>query len=820
MFKNKLLTGVSLALLSIAAPSIAWAEDCTGQTSIGPLGGGDCTIDEDTTGALLIEDTGTLTIDTSANVTINHTIDSTTNISFGTITTNGDGFETIQNAAIGGTNPLDVINISGTDTWTANANITTDNNGGDINLADGLAGGTLNLNNGLTYTGEIDADTTDTVNIGADLAGTTITGVGAIQGATVNLLSGTFVAQTQLGSIVPITALNIADGTTMDLQGGAAISGALDLDGTVYIGSTGTVTADTYTGNDGDAANIRVGISQAGASVITGGIQIASGGPVDYSGDTLSFLIELGSEVIGDGTTTVTDFFVGNGGATLMPTVVDDSFLYDFSVAQDGSNNLDLTITRQDLGQATTTATNLLSAQVLLDELDVIDDATIEAIQFNLANASSSEEFNELLESTQPSLDQASFSVASFISDSTRTMMQQRMHRQRHERKIATAAALAPKEAVVQDAAATLNRMAPAAGDATTTIPGYYPIVKQDGKYVVPNKTRELALRRYKALKTPTKRDDRALKRQNSIYTARTLSYDNKNYPYEDRPMEVWGEVFVGNGKQGRRDGIDGYKYNVAATTFGVDTSSFDRDTILGGFFTFADSEMDAGNANLTNMHMETYQLGFYGSHMLNSDHFIDGIVSIALNDLTSNRFNVGGSNYTAIGEYDGEFITIGGEYGKYWSGPYDLLLTPAFGFNYTRMDFEDYREKGAHGANLVVDSDATQRLWLGPSITASTHRAFENGVSFIPEANLSYSYNVIHDKATARAYYQAIDNDEDLTPNPVRYNGFDTQDHFVNFGFGANFATDKWNLLTHYNYQWKQDFDGHTASLKLNYNL
>lgn len=808
LFKRKLLTGVSFALLSLTAPDMAWAADCTGTVTAA-----DCTMDVDPTGEILIEDTGTLYI--GADVILNYAIDSTTSASFGTISTNNGGYTIDQNAAIGSTNPLDQILINGTDIWNANADIYTNGDGDDIYLADGLAGGTLNLNNGMTYLGDINADATDTVNVGADLAGTTVTGLGAIDGAIFNVLSGTFLAEVQLGGSTPLASISVSDGATLELNNGAITDGVLDLDGSVYIGSAGTLSAATYTGADGDGADIQVGISQTAGTVSVGGLDITAGTP-DYSADTLTFVMENGTEVIGASGDTINDFFTGAAGVITMPTVLDTSFLYDYSVTQSGTN-LDLEITRQSLSDATTTASNLTSAQILLDTLYDTDNQIIEDIQYNLMNASTGAQFNELLESTQPSLDAASFSVAHYITNQTRTMLQRRMHKLRYAPKIKATAQLRD-EALRPITATALAEAEPAAGE-EVKIPGYYPIVQSGGKYVIPNKTRALAQRRLKYLKTPSKKDDAALQRQYQLAERKALNYGNKLYPYEDRPYQVWGQAFIGDGRQEQRDGLDGYTFNTAGASVGIDASSFDKRTIIGGFLTYADSEMDAGNANSTDTTMESYQIGFYGSRLLDNDHFFDLITSVSLNDIATDRFNVGGSSYTASAEYDGEFLHIGAEYGKYIEGPYDILFTPAFGAYYSRMDYESYAEKGAGGANLHVNQDALHRFDLGPSITASTHHAFENGISFIPEVDLSYNYNIMQDKMSARAYLEETAAD-DAEPVELTYNGFDSQDHFINLGIGANFATDRWELLTHYNYQLQEDFDGHIATLKFNYNL
>jgi hypothetical protein len=167
----RLFCGVCL-LSTVFTPPQAVAEDCTGV-----LPGGNCTLDEDTTAALTIDNGVVLTID--ADVVLGHTIDGSGD-NQGTIATSGNGVAITQSRAIGNNATVDSLSIEDGDSWTTTADIRTNGDGGDANDGtvaadidlDVVTGGeTLTVNNGATITGTIEGNAGDTVNVGADMAG-------------------------------------------------------------------------------------------------------------------------------------------------------------------------------------------------------------------------------------------------------------------------------------------------------------------------------------------------------------------------------------------------------------------------------------------------------------------------------------------------------------------------------------------------------------------------------------------------------------------------------------------------------------------------
>lgn len=807
MFKFRILAGVSALVICGFISNPALSEDCVDESPIGNPAGA-CTLDENTTGAITIQDFtlsgGQLNI--GADVLINHTIDSSQLNAFGAITTTDGNFTIDQNADIGRTQSIESLTIGDTDTWNARGDIITNSSGGnDIDLGGASGGTVMNMYGGITVIGDLNGNTLDTVNILTGASSETVTFTGEMANVGLDVQSGTLNATTRLGSVNGLQSITVRDGASLILADGAQTTGQLDLDGTIRVSSTNSLQANTYTGNDGDGADIYLGLSQGGGNLLSGRINVSSGGPVDFSGDTVYIEVESGGQVIGEGTHTYNNIITGNGGATLLPTLQDTSFLYDFTFVPNG-NNVNLQITRAELGDITTSAENFTSADTLLNTLSETADSTLQGIQFNVANASSSQEFNTLLESTQPSLDASAFTIAGYISDQSRTLVQKRIHSLRNRKKIQKAAKIT-EDRSYNDELNPLTSLEPAAGNPADT-----------SGYVVPNNTKRLALKRLQYLRRAKKIDDQALSEQYR-FAQRKKKTEALSYKYDDRDFEIWSQTFTGNGKQHDRDHVKGYKYETSGITIGADANSWDKDFIVGGFLTYADSDVEAENTNQSETHIENYQLGLYSTYLLDNDRFVNGFATISLNDIAHDRFRVGGTDFTARSEYDGIYLQLGSEYGFYHDVGDNWVVTPSVGLYYSRMQFEDYRERGASGANLIVQTDSMYRVDLGPSLTASSHYMFENGISFIPEANISYTYNVTQNKMTARAYLEGTAND---TTGPVeaKFTGFNSQDHFFNMSLGSHIASDRWKLLTQYNYQVKEDFTGHLASLQLNYSL
>lgn len=393
-----------------------YAEDCTAV-----LPGADCTLDEDTTAPLTIDNTVTLTI--GGSVQIDETIDGST-LNVGTITTNSGGITVDQRAAIGRTSPIDSLSIGDGDTWNASADIITNSSGGDANngavqgdidLGTGDGGEVLSLNGGLFVRGQIDGHSGDDVNVGADLNGGNFSLTGSMNSVTLNIDSGTLTTQSSIGGVTPLANIAIGSGAKLNLSGVANVTQTLDLDGTLTIDAGSTLTVNTYDAN-ANSGIVTLGLNRDTGSTSRGVLAFTGGGPVDLSGVTVNLNIENGSEVLV--AETLAGVIQGNGGATTLPVLVDSSFLYDFSLAQNG-NDADLVVARKSVTGSSTTANNSKMAALLLQKLTTTENTDILIVQNNLANASTQEAYNEVLESVQPHQDSSSTLASNFVTGKT-----------------------------------------------------------------------------------------------------------------------------------------------------------------------------------------------------------------------------------------------------------------------------------------------------------------------------------------------------------------------------------------------------------------
>ena len=373
----------------------AKAEDC-----LGTLPTADCTLDEDTNGDLTIDNAITLSI--GAPVTIGNNIDGDNNPGDGTISTFGAGTTVTQTGDIGSSVAIDELLINDDNTWTTSGAIITDNSGVDINLGVVDGGETLNFINGGSFVGEIDGNALDVVNFGSDGNGGNYSTAGQIESVTLIITSGSLTTNDAMGTGIALNSLSVADGASLIMNESANIAGALDNDGLINIASNATLSADTYTA-DADSGTFVINVARNNNTTETGVLNIANGGPLDLSNDTLQIGLSSSSAVLIN--QTIANIVVGNTAATIAPgQFVDDSFLYDFSLLANG-NNFDLVIRVNPLNDVANGFNNQQVAQIVLGNLADIDDGELNRIQSILGGASTESEFNETLESIHPTVD-------------------------------------------------------------------------------------------------------------------------------------------------------------------------------------------------------------------------------------------------------------------------------------------------------------------------------------------------------------------------------------------------------------------------------
>ncbi len=773
-FKHILMSG-TVIMVSIALPSISFAEDCTAV-----LPSADCTLDENTTAPLTIDSGVTLTI--GGSVSIDHEVNGNVIAGDGDVQTNSGGIVVDQRSAIGINNAIDSLTIGDGDRWISSADIITNNNGFDIDLGAGDGGEVLDLNTGLTFVGQLDGHANDILNIGADGNGGTFTGNGSINSVTLNIISGTFIAKSTLGGTTSLNDVFVSDISTLNLEKSLTSSGVFDLDGSVSIQSGNSLTADTYL-TDMNSGDINLGLKRTTGVTDSGSFRVSNGGPLDLSNDMLTFNFENGGEVISS--ETILNVIVGNGGATIAPTIQDNSFLYDFFLVPN-ANNLNLDITRMDLNVAATSKNNRISANSLLGTLGDLPSITLRTIQTNLANASTEVEFNNLLESTQPTVSGDISRMSRNVSRQTVSLVKTRvdaLSRSKNTKRLVASVSNNVETSYFADAS-----------------------FSNEAK-VVTNKTYDLAQRRLRYLK---KREDKL----NSYNNYADIREHIKLYD-DDRGISVWGQTFGGIGSQERKDSIDGYDFNTVGFSFGADTGKMEENLLIGSVFTYALSDINSDNSNNTDIDMETFQVGLYTSYLMDNDYFINNTVAYGFNNISSIRHDVGGTGLNASASYDSSQLTFHSEVGKPVLLGNQVLLTPSFSTEYNYISFEDYIEDGALGANLNVKQGSIHSLIIGPEIKASINKKLDNGIYMTPEASLGYSYDTIQDKVSADSFFQDTTASESFVSE-----GFETQAQSINFGMSVELGKHDWQVKASYDYEWNEEFSAHNGLLHMNYNF
>jgi uncharacterized protein with beta-barrel porin domain len=716
--RNFILVSISLVLFFNI--NIAHAEDCTGV-----LPTADCTLDEDTTAALTIDNFITLTI--GASVNLNHTIDSSL-IGLGTIETDGSGVVVIQNEATGGITNVDSITINDGDTWTANADIITNTDfsniffGGDGDIDMGVIDGgeVLNLNGGITVSGLIDGNTGDFVNIGADLTGGTFTMTGGIQNVDVSIDSGDVVTDSNFGSVGnSLSSLFIAAGSTLTTSGGNNNASVIDLDGTLELGAASTFTIDNYTADANNGTVIFELISD-GSNNDGGTVFFGGGGPVDLSNMNVGVDINTSSTVLLEGT--IPNVFIGDNGPTTLPTLVENSFIFDFSLVQNG-DNVDLVIDRLGLAGAANSPSNREALISLFDGMFNADDPVVQATQQNLMNATNKRQFNEILESTYESMDMSLKTASDFVTNKTINLAQERLD-----------------------------------------------YLRKKGR--------------------------------------RFEGYSSGSDLSDENGVRVWSQVFGGTGDQGRREEIDGYDFDSAGFSVGVDTGGVHPNLIMGASLTYASSDVSGRDANKKETNIDHYLAAVYGTYFTENEYFINGMLVWGLNEANMIRNNVGFTGRRAIAQYDGEQITayaeIGGDYRNS-----NVVATPSIVSRYSYFEVENYRERGAGGMNVTGNHDAVHAFEMGPKFDVMLELEDDSGLLFIPELTASYKYDFIGDTARARAMF------EEDRATLMGLEGFSSQNHTFNLGTGLNIYDEDWEINLNYDYERKGELFIHSGLVR-----
>lgn len=196
--------------------------------------------------------------------------------------------------------------------------------------------------------------------------------------------------------------ISVLPGGTLFLQNGNLTgTGQFKNLGTTHIGNSRTLSAGSF---DPSGPGTMIFDTAAVSKAMQTGVINLGASPADLFNQTVQ--VNFFGGVLDPAAHSL--IVNGTGLATSPPgAVTDNSFLYDFGVEAGGGNQLFLKLTgMMPLETATTSTNNFNTANVLLNDLGGSTDPVILQIQQKLTTATSKEEFNEIIESTQQTIDQ------------------------------------------------------------------------------------------------------------------------------------------------------------------------------------------------------------------------------------------------------------------------------------------------------------------------------------------------------------------------------------------------------------------------------
>ena len=351
-------------------------------------------------------------VDLAAGKTLTGSVDNVTGADTqGTLIMQTTGGTTTVSGAVGTSNSLDQLKITGTGTAALGSSVNADDvtitGASTVTFADDVvtANGIDLGNNNATVTFANDANLTGNILSTGGANGTlNFTGDSKVTGQ-IGLAAGTGIAAVKIngaGDTVSVSgnsfmgALTTLADATMDFGGNATVSGAVTNGGTIRVAAGKTLTAGSFGGAGGyeiaviDDGDLTLNAADFGS--------LASAGAINLAAESVNFVftgnVAAGANVV-----------LGTGGAAsaTAATVTDNSLIFNAALAANGSN-LELTVTRNATSSLVSSPAALAIGTVL-DTLTTSSDPGIQAVLDSLASASTVAALEEALEAAAPSVD-------------------------------------------------------------------------------------------------------------------------------------------------------------------------------------------------------------------------------------------------------------------------------------------------------------------------------------------------------------------------------------------------------------------------------
>lgn len=208
-----------------------------------------------------------------------------------------------------------------------------------------------------------------------------------------------------------------------------------------------------------------------------------------------------------------------------------------------------------------------------------------------------------------------------------------------------------------------------------------------------------------------------------------------------------WIRTFISGAHQGVREFQSGYDSNSAGVSAGVDTHLKTCPAVVGVGISYANTDIDATNANTTHTDVDSYQLSVYGDYSLPRDMFLRGALSYTFDQNSSTRHNTGGVGVSSFGDYDANQFSALLRGGK----RYDVggaIFTPNLMTHLMHYAPDSYSETGPGIGNLFTAQASMNVVELGFGLDTSwVFDATDGSGGFSPGLHFNYSYDLAADR-------------------------------------------------------------------------
>lgn len=277
--------------------------------------------------------------------------------------------------------------------------------------------------------------------------------------------------------------------------------------------------------------------------------------------------------------------------------------------------------------------------------------------------------------------------------------------------------------------------------------------------------------------------------------------------------VQVWGQAFGQMATQDRRDGVAGYDADTYGFVAGIDTEAMAEDLTVGVALSYANTEVDSDASDNAQTETDSYQVTLYGDYDINNRTYVSGQIGYIYGDSATSRDNVGGvSSLDVTGDFDSSVYVAAAELGHDYTVDHNVVVTPKLTLDYAHYDADGYTETGAGGASLSVGDTELDILELGLAVDVATTHSYADGSYIKPKLSLGVRHDVIGDEVETTNQFVG-------GGSAFKVEGFDPAQTTFDVGLGLSyFTTDNWELTGQYGYEFKEDYDSHTGSLKAAY--